>query len=149
MKVILIQDVQGLGKSASLVKVKDGFAHNFLIPKKLALPATQANIKILEQQKQKKAQESEKLHKQAQALKEKLDNLSLTIPALTQDEDKEKLYGSISVQDIADALKEEGFEIDKGLIMLEQSIRSLGIYEIPLKLHPEVSAKIKIWVVKK
>ncbi len=147
MEVILKQDIASVGKANTIVKVKDGFARNFLIPNGLALPLTTANLKRMEAQKQTKSLQAEKAKKEAETLKEKLANFSLTIPALAQDDDK--LYGSISAHDLAAALKEEGFQIDKNLIILDEPIKSLGIYEIPLKLHPEVSTKIKVWIVKK
>lgn len=147
MEVILNQDVDKLGKAGSVIEVKDGFARNFLIPKGLALAVTSVNLKKLEQEKQRKTQHLEKIKQESLKLKERLDGFSLTIPALVQEEDK--LYGSVSSQDIAEALKEEGFDIDKERILLEQAIKSLGIYEIPVKLHPELTATIKVWIVKK
>lgn len=147
MEVILTKDVDKVGKTGLLVKVKEGFARNFLIPNGLAVPATDANLKKLKQQKEKENLALQEAKKKAQAFKERLDSLSLTISALTQEEDK--LYGSVGPKDIADALKEEGFDIDKNFIVLDEPVKSLGIYEIPVKLHPEVSAKIKVWIVKK
>jgi len=147
MEVILNQDVDKLGKAGSVVKVKDGFARNFLIPNGLALPLTVANVRKLEQEKQRKILRLEKIKKDSQELKERLGGLSLTIQALTQEEDK--LYGSVTALDIASALKDEGFNIDKSSIALEQPLKSLGIYEIPVNLYPEVTATIKVWIVKK
>lgn len=148
MEVILSQDVQKLGSAGMIVKVKDGFARNFLIPNRLAVPVTPASLKKLEQEKQRKLSQAENLKKQAEELKNKLADVSLTIASLTQGEE-ESLYGSITAQDIAAALKEEGFDIDKNLIDLAEPIKALGIYEVPIKLHPEVLAKAKVWVVKK
>ncbi len=148
MEVILNQDISKLGKAGAVIKVKDGFARNFLIPNGLAIPVTAANLKRLESEKQNKILQLEKIKKESESIKERLAVLSLTIPALIQ-EGEDKLYGSISAQDIAGALKEEGFDINEGLIVLDEPIKSLGIYEIPVKLHPEVIAKLKIWVVKK
>ena len=148
MEVILQQDVQNIGKAGSVVKVKDGFARNFLMPNHLAVPATPGSLKKLEQEKQKKLSQMQNLKKQGEELKNKLAGLSLTLASLTQGEE-EKLFGSITAQDIAAALKEEGFDIDKNLIDLAEPIKSLGIYEVPVKLHPEVLAKVKVWVVKK
>ena len=147
MEVILNQDVDKLGKAGTIVKVKDGFARNFLIPNNLAVVLTPANLKKLEQSKQRKLLQLQEVKKKCEELKEKLAGMSLTIPALTGEEDK--LFGSVTRQDIAAALKEEGFEIDKYALMLDEPIKSLGIYELPINLHPEVLAKIKIWVVKK
>lgn len=147
MEVILNKDVNSLGKAGEAVKVKDGFARNFLIPNGLAILKTQANLKKLEQEKGRRFLELEKAKKQAEELKDRLANLSLTIPVLIQEEDK--FYGSITPLDLAVALKEEGFDIDKNSILLDEPIKSLGIYEVSVKLHPEVLAKIKIWIVKK
>lgn len=147
MEVILVKDVNNLGKAGEIVKAKDGFARNFLIPGGLAIPLNASNLKRLEAEKQKKLLDSQKLKSDSEQIKQKLDSLSLTLPVLTQEEDK--LYGSITSQDIANALKEEGIEIDKNSLLLDEPIKALGIYEIPVKLHPEVSAKIKVWVVKK
>ncbi len=147
MEVILKQDVNKLGKSGSVVKVKKGFARNFLMPSGLAIPVTAANLKNLEQEKQKKSLQLGKAKNEAEAFKARLDGFSLTVPVLTQEADA--LYGSVTAADLVRALKDEGIEVDKDIIALEEPIKALGIYEIPIKLHPEVSAKIKVWVVKK
>lgn len=147
MEIILKQDVNRLGKAGTIAKVKDGFARNFLIPNGLAMPLNPVNLKKLEEEKQKKTLVLEKHKKEAEALAAKLEGLSVTVPVLTQEEDN--LYGSITTVDIAAALKEEGFNIDKTSIMLEESIKSLGVYEVSIKLHPEVVAKVRVWVVKK
>ena len=147
MEVILKQDIERLGKAGTVLKVKDGFARNFLIPNGLAMSHSSANLKKLEQEKQKKVSRLEKLKKEAQDLSLRLTAISLTIPVMIHDEDK--LYGSITSMDISLALKEEGFDIDKDSIILGEPIKSLGIYEVPINLHPEVSCKVKVWVVKK
>lgn len=147
MEVILKQDVDKIGSAGAVVKVKDGFARNFLLPNKLAVILTPANLKRLEEEKQNKAEMQEKIKKDAEALASKLASLSLTIPVLTGED--EKLYGSITTQEIADSLREEGISLDKNQILLDESVKSLGIYEVPVKLHTEVTAKVKIWVVKK
>ena len=147
MEVILCQDVPKLGKVGKVVKVKDGFARNFLIARKLAYLATPANLKIIEQQKAKLIAEGERIRKEAEGLAEKLAKVSCTL--VVEVNDLEKLYGSVTDSDIAQALKDEGFEIDKKMILLEKSIEDLGIYEVGIKLHPEVTAKIRLWVTKK
>ena len=136
-----------MGKSNSIVNVKDGFARNFLIPNKLAIPLTPENIKKLEQDKQNKLLQSEKVKKLAQDQVKSLSSLSLTIPVLTLEDDR--LYGSITAQDIAAGLKDEGIEIDKNSIVLAEPIKNLGIYEVAVKLHPEVTTILKVWIVKK
>jgi len=148
MEVILLKDVDRLGKAGATVKVKDGFARNLLIPGGSAVLANAANLKRLERAKQNKIAKLEASKKEAEELKEKLSAISLTLPVLTKDED-EKLYGGITTIDVARALKEEGFNIDKNAVLLEEPIKTLGIYEIAIKLHPEVEAKVKTWVVKK
>lgn len=147
MEVILTKDIDKLGLAGQIVKIKDGFARNFLIPNRLAVPATAGNLKKLEQEKQKRILQLEKTKKEAEELKARLTDSSFTFPVLTQEDGS--LYGSITPADVFQLLKEEGFEIEKNSIILEEPIRALGIYEIPVKLHPEVSAKIKVWVVKK
>jgi len=149
MEVILKQDVNKVGKAGAVVKVKDGYARNFLLRNNLALPVTENNIKRLESEKQKKISQLEKIKKEALDLKERLSSVSITITALVQEQEKESLYGSVTNQDIAKALKDEGFEIDKNIIMLDEPIKSLGIYEVPVSLHAEVSASVKVWIVKK
>jgi len=147
MEVILSQDIDRIGKAGNIVKVKDGFARNFLIPNGLALPVTSGNLKKIEQEKERKAAQLEKIKKEAEQLKGQLERSSLTIPVLTHQDDK--LYAGINAVDLTNALKEEGLNIDKNLIMLDEPLKSLGIYEVSVKLHPEVIAKIKVWIVKK
>lgn len=147
MEVILKKDVQKLGKAGCVVKVKEGFARNFLFPCGLAEEANSAGLKRLAQINELKARQAKKEKEEAQELARRIDSLSLTIPALTQD--GEKLYGSIGPQEISAALKDEGVLIDKAVVELAEPLRSLGIYEIALKLHPEITAKLKLWIVKK
>jgi len=147
VKIILTKDIEKVGKAGSVVTVKEGFARNFLFPRNLAKPATEGSLKQLEQEKQSKNEQSAKVKEESIQIKKKLSEFSLTIPALTQGE--EKLYGSINAAEIAQALKEEGFSIDKSTIDLVEPIKSLGIYEVPVKLHPDVIATVKLWVVKR
>jgi len=147
MEVILTQDVPGIGKTGAVVKVKDGFARNFLFLKNLAMPVTDGNIKSLEQEKLRRLQKEQKSKKAAEELKSKIEALSLTIAVLTQENDK--LYANITAQELQKALSDEGYEIDKKVILLEEPIKALGIYQVPLKLHPEVSGEVKVWIVKK
>jgi len=127
--------------------VKDGYARNFLFPRSFALEATPANIKHLEQEQKARSVQSEKAKKSALQMKERIEKLSLTLPVLVQE--NEKLYGSITSTEIAKALQDEGIEVDKNLIALEEPLKALGIFEVPVKLHPEVTAIIKLWIVKK
>ncbi len=147
MEVILTKDVAGIGKAGLVIKVKDGFARNYLLLKNLAVEVTAANMKGVEQDKLRREQKEEKSKKAAEELKNKLSAVSLTIAVLTQE--KDKLYGSITAQEIQKALKDEGYEVAKEVILLEEPIKTLGIFQVPLKLHPEVPAEVKVWVVKK
>ncbi|MDD5042846.1 MAG: 50S ribosomal protein L9 [Candidatus Omnitrophica bacterium] len=147
MKVILIKDVAKVGRAGTVAEVKEGYARNFLFPHKLAQEATAGGIKKLEQDMQARSEQYARDKKESEELKGRLDALSLTIPALVQGE--EKLYGSISSHDISEALKQEGFAIEKNAIELPEPIKSLGIYELTVRLHAEVNATVKLWVVKK
>ena len=146
MEVILIKDVEKIGKAGSVVKVKEGFARNFLFPLNLAKIATRGSLKQLDKEKQIKSAQYAKTKEESDEVKKRLSAFSLTISVLTQGEG---LYGSISSHDIAAALEKEGFLIDKNAIELAEPIKSLGVYEFNVKLHPEVTATLKLWVVKK
>jgi len=147
MEVILTEDVKGIGKAGAVVKVKDGFARNFLFPKKLALVVTAGSMKGLQQAQERRNQKQEKQRHEAEALKAKLAEMSLTIAVLVQE--KERLYGSITAQEIERALKDEGVAIEQSAIELEEPIKALGIYQVPVRLHPDVQAQVKVWIVKK
>lgn len=147
MKVILLEDIDRVGKAGDTVLVKDGFARNFLLPKNKAKEATPGNMKMLEVLKKKQLEEERKKLDAAKALGEKISNLSLTISAQAGEE--EKLFGSVSNDTIAGALGEEGITIDKKDIILDEPIKKLGAYQVSVKIHPEVKASLRVWVVKK
>jgi large subunit ribosomal protein L9 len=147
IKVILKEDVTGLGKSGEVKQVKDGFARNFLFPRNLALIATGYNLEQIEADAKKKETKNALEKKKAQELAQRLANLSVTIAVEVNEEGK--LYGSLTQQDIAKAVSAEGAEIDKKSIALDSPIKELGIYDLDMKLHPEVISKVKVWVVKK
>jgi large subunit ribosomal protein L9 len=147
MKVILRQDMEKLGKMGSIVKVKDGYARNFLFPRQLAIPATARNIKYLKDIERQNELKLQKIKAEAQQLAERLDGLSVNVQAQAGRDDR--LYGSITAADIAQALEKEGFALNKKEIILNEPIKALGVYEVLIKLHPEVQARIKVWVVKK
>ena len=147
MEIILSQDVPHVGKVGDLLKVKDGFARNFLFPQKLAYAATPANLKKIEAEKKKKAEAYEQVKKEAQALAEKLNKVSITVNVEVNDLDK--LYGAVAETEIIKALELEGFKIDKKDLIIEKPIDELGIFEVGIKLHSEVTAKIRLWVTKK
>lgn len=147
IEVILFQDVASLGKIGDVIKVKDGYARNFLIPKKKAYLATSSNLKRIERQKLKEQQQYEEEKKQAEELSDKLSKVSCTVTVEVND--LEKMYGSVTELDIANALEVEGFTIDKKAVILENPIEELGIFEVGIKLHPEVTTSIRLWVTKK
>jgi len=130
-----------------VVKVKDGYARNFLIPQKKAYLATPGNLKRIEKQRAKEAAENERALKEAQDLAEKLSKVSCTVTVEVNDLDK--LYGSVTEVDVVRALEVEGFTIDKKTVMIDSPIEDLGIFEVGVKLHPQVIAKIRVWVAKK
>jgi large subunit ribosomal protein L9 len=147
MDVILNKDVEKIGRANTVVSVKEGYARNFLFPHNLAKPATASSLQKLEQDQLARSAQSAKVKEESELIKQRLNALDLTISALTQGE--EKLYGSISCHEIAEALKVEGFAINKNIIDLAEPIKSLGVYRIPVKLHPDVIATVKLCVVKK
>ena len=147
MKVILTGDVKSIGSMGDVVDVKDGFARNFLFPKNLARLAVGSNLKIVEDIKKKKILAAAKEKKEAEALKEKISAFSCTIPVEAGEDDK--LFGSVTSQDISRAFEVEGLTVEKRKIMLEEPIKKLGVYNISVKLHPEVTVEVKVWVVKK
>ncbi|HPB67577.1 MAG TPA: 50S ribosomal protein L9 [Candidatus Omnitrophota bacterium] len=147
MEVILCENVHKLGKVGDVVKVKDGYARNFLIPQKKAYLATPGNLKRIEKQRAKEAAENERALKEAQDLAEKLSKVSCTVTVEVNDLDK--LYGSVTEVDVVRALEVEGFTIDKKTVMIDSPIEDLGIFEVGVKLHPQVIAKIRVWVAKK
>ena len=147
MEVILTQNIEKLGKIGETVKVKDGFARNFLFPQKLAYVATQANLKLIEQQKKKKQEQYEKEKQTAEAAAEKLSKVSCTVNVEVNDLDK--LYGAVSEAEIIKALEAEDVKVDRKQLVIEKPLDQLGIFEIGVKLHPEVIAKIRVWVTKK
>jgi large subunit ribosomal protein L9 len=146
MKIVLRKNVEKIGKSGDVVSVKDGFARNFLLPNGFALLATKNNISRVEEEK-KKLEKSKEIEKnKAQDLANKIQGFSCTITAEAQDE---VLYGSVTALEIAKALEVEQIKVDKKDILLEEPIKKLGIYEIEVRLHPEVKTKVKVWVVGK
>jgi large subunit ribosomal protein L9 len=148
LKVILRQDVPELGQSGDIVTVKPGYARNFLLPRGMAFEATGANIKQLEDEKRRGEAKSKQQYLEARRRASQLENVSLTFHANAGDEGK--LFGSITSADIAERLKEQSldFEVDKRDIELEEPIKSLGVYNVAVRLHTEVKPEVKVWVIK-
>ncbi|QQY79807.1 LSU ribosomal protein L9P [Keratinibaculum paraultunense] len=145
MKIILLKEVKGLGKEGDLVDVKDGYARNYLFPRKLAIEATPANLnKWKNKKKEMEAKEREEYEK-ALKLKEKIESIDLKLKGKAGEGGK--LFGSITSKDISDALKEQhNIDIDKRKIELEDNIKTLGTTEVEIKIYPEVSAKLRVKV---
>lgn len=147
MEIILLQDIKSLGKTGEIADVKDGYARNFLLPKKMACVVTPANLKRIKSQKDKKQAQYENEKHEAELLAEKLSSISCTVNVEVNDLDK--LYGAVNDSDVSKALEDEGFTIDKKNIVIEKPIEELGIFEVGIKIHPEVTTKIRLWVTKK
>ena len=146
MEVILREDVDKLGTRGQLVKVASGYARNFLLPKRLAVPATESNKKIVEQERQAHLRREAKLVADAQDLSKLMENVSITIAQKAGENDQ--LFGSVTSKDITEALEKQGYTIDRRKIVLDEPIKTLGDFKVPLRLHREVSIEIAVHVVK-
>ncbi len=146
MEVILTEDVEKLGKKGEVIKVKDGFFRNYLFPRNRAIPSNAGNLRTLELRKARQAAKEKEEKEKCQEMAKKIAKLSLTIMAQVGEEDK--LYGTVTSQQIADALKEEGFAVDKKKIVEEEPIKKTGTYAVKIKLHSEVECSLKFKVVK-
>jgi large subunit ribosomal protein L9 len=144
-QIILTTSVEKLGAEGDTVTVADGYARNFLIPKGLAMPASAANLRRVATLRKKREEQRASELNEAQEITAKLTKQSFTITAAAGPD--ERLYGSVTAADISAALKQEGIEVDRRKIVLEHPIRVTGVYDIDVKMHPEVSTKVKIWVV--
>lgn len=147
MKVILREDVTDLGAIGELVSVKDGYARNYLIPKQLAVLANTKNIRQMDHQKRLIESNKVRVRKEAGDIASNLENVSCTIPMLVGEQDK--LFGSVTSKDIEEALQHEGINLSRKRIILDEPIKSLGVYTVDVRLHSEVTAKLKVWVVAK
>jgi large subunit ribosomal protein L9 len=146
MQVILKEEVPNLGQMGELVTVKPGYGRNYLIPKGLAVEATPRNIKRLEHERRNIERRKEKLMAEARSVADRLRDMSITIAKKTTDEDR--LYGSVTNREIADALSEEGINVDRRKIIIEEPIRSLGVFKVKVKLNTDLYGEVKVWVVK-
>jgi large subunit ribosomal protein L9 len=146
MRIVLRDDIDKLGRRGEVLDVAAGYARNFLLPKGMALPATVGNMKRVEQERRKHAVHLAKEKEDAAAMGRRLAGLSCTI--VRKVGENEQLYGSVTAGDIAECLEKEGVVLDKRRILIEEPIRALGIYTIPVKLHADVTGEIRVWVVK-
>jgi large subunit ribosomal protein L9 len=148
MKVILLEDIKNIGKKGQIINAKDGYARNFLFPKNLAIEATEVNLKNLENAKKKKEEKENKILEEAKALEEEL--LKKTIVIKTKTGENGKLFGSITTKEISDILENEHkISIDKKKFDLQEPIKSVGEYDVKIKLHPMVNANLKVIVTEK
>jgi large subunit ribosomal protein L9 len=146
MEVILREDIEKLGSRGEVVKVASGYARNFLLPKRLAVVATDANKKIVEQERQAHLRKEVKLKGEAEDLSKLLTGVSVTIAQKAGENDQ--LFGSVTAKDVADALAGQNFTIDRRKIHLEEPIKQLGEYKVPVRLHKDVTAEVTVVVVK-
>lgn len=147
MKVILQENIDTLGRVGDIVNVADGYGRNFLLPRQKAILADERNVKVLNHQRLLATHRRAKAVKEAQALAKRIEALSLSVSRQAGENDK--LYGSVTAMDIEAALRAEKVEIDRKMIHLEEPIKNLGAFTVDVKLHPEVVAHVKVWVIKK
>jgi len=145
MQLLLRQDVQDLGKRGEVVNVADGYARNFLLPRGMAMSVSPANMRLLEaERKRLEIAETRRLASLA-TLAEALGKVSLTITARANEENK--LFGSVGPAEICVALKEENFDVEPSMVILDKPVKELGVYEVKIQMTPEVAAVVKVWVV--
>lgn len=145
MKVILQQDVKGVGKKGEIKEVAEGYARNFLLPRKLAVEATQANLSVHQAKVRSKKRKEEEELEAAKRLKEKIEKEKITIPAKAGEAGR--LFGAVTNKQVAEALNKKKYKVDKRKIIMDEPIRALGVTQVTAKLHPEVTATIQVHVV--
>jgi large subunit ribosomal protein L9 len=146
MEVILREDIDNLGNRGDVVKVAPGYARNFLLPKRLAVAATESNKKIVEQERQAHLRKEAKLKSEAEDLSKLLTGVSVTITQKAGENDQ--LFGSVTAKDVTDALAAKNFTIDRRKVQLDEPIKQLGEYKVPVRLHKDVIAEVTVVVVK-
>ncbi len=146
MEVILLDDIKPLGNRGDAVTVADGYARNYLIPQRKAIKATSGNRKRFEEEENLRAVRENKLRREAERMAGRLAGVSCTIAVPAGGDDR--LFGSITAQDIGNALKEQNFKVDKRKIILEEPLKALGVYTVVIRIFQDVQAKVKVWVVR-
>jgi len=146
MEVILKEDIEKLGSRGDVVKVAEGYGRNFLLPRKLAIEASKGNKSVIEQMKASAARKSAGEKAAAEQLAKQFDNVSLEFTRKVGE--KDHLFGSVTSSDLADALAQKGFDIDRRKIQLDEPLKSLGEYDVPIRLHRDVTARFKVTVKK-
>jgi len=145
MHVILLEDIPSLGKVGERVKVSDGYGRNYLIPQKKAMLATEKDLKTVEHQKRQVQVRLEKAKRDAEKEVQRIEQLSCTFSKTVGESGK--LFGSVTSMEIEEFLKDNGIAVDRKKILLEEPIKNVGVFTVPIKLHPEVTAHLKVWVV--
>jgi len=145
MDLILIEDVPSLGKAGDSVKVSGGYARNYLLPRRMAIVASTGNVKSLEHEKRLLQEKLNKTEREAEKLAEKIEELSCTI--FKSAGEGGKLFGAVTSHDIEGVLAEHGVVVDRKKIHLEDPIKNLGLYTVPVKVHGNITAHLKLWVV--
>lgn len=146
MKIILTADVDTLGNAGDVVEVKDGYARNFLLPRSVALIANEHNMSVYEKVRQQREAQASRAIREAETLAEGLNEVSCNVAVRAGEEDR--IFGSVTAQQISVTLSDLGFDIDRRAIEIEEPIRTLGVYDIPIRLHADVKASVKVWVVR-
>ncbi len=146
MKVILTEALEHVGDAGEIVDVKAGYARNYLLPRNLALVANTGNMAVYQEVRSQRGAQAAREKREAENRAEALGKASITIAVAVGEEDR--IFGSVTNQQIADLLKDQNFDIDRRTIQLDEPIRALGVYDVPIRLHPEVEATVKVWVVK-
>jgi large subunit ribosomal protein L9 len=146
MQVILRENIEKLGSRGDIVNVADGYARNYLLPRRLAVPATEANKKIIEQERQAHLRREARERGEAEELARLLAGVTVTIPQKAGEHDQ--LFGSVTAKDIAEALQKQNYVVDRRKIQLEEPIKQLGEYKVPVRLHKDVTAEILVQVIK-
>ena len=147
MDVILLEDINDLGKRGENVAVKGGYARNYLLPRRLALPATASGLKMMKEEDRRRQVREVKMQREAEELSKALGKVSCTAEVQAGEDDR--VFGAVTSGDIAELLQAQGYDIDKRKILLDEPLKALGVYTIPIRLHHDVEARVKVWVVKK
>lgn len=144
-KIILQEDVEDLGEAGDVVDVKPGYARNYLFPQGFAVQATEGNLKQMREERRRKQEAADRVRQRAEDLAEDLAGHTITFDVRAAEEGK--LFGSVTAADIAERLQEDGLNVEKDVVDLEEPIKELGVYNIPLELHSDVRPEVKVWVV--
>ncbi len=146
MEIILVEDVTGVGQKGSIVNVKPGYARNYLLPRKLAIPATANAANLYQELQRQRSMQEDKRVGAAREIAARIQGTEVNIPAAANEEDT--LFGSVTETDIVEALAKAGHRVDKHQVQLAEHIKQLGLYDVTLKVYADVTASIKVWVVR-